>query len=192
MPVDSRLVGLTKDGRIVGAPADADGYVRIGGAPPMHAYHKRRVAAAGDYVAGDMISNSATAASATAWKLKMGRDAGDAGHITSVWVSASVDSLTTAPHVYLFAREPDRTDTPFTDNAAFAIGARALEYYCGRITLPGLRDDGSVSHAMTTNLQHPYRTDDAGYLWAILVASTAEANESANMTVLLGMSGYVD
>ena len=145
MPVDSRLVGLTKDGRIVGAPADADGYVRIGGAPPMHAYHKRRVAAAGDYAAGDMISNSATAASATAWKLKMGRDAGDAGHITSVWVSASVDSLTTAPHVYLFAREPDRTDTPFTDNAAFAIGARALEYYCGRITLPGLRDDGSVA-----------------------------------------------
>ena len=150
------------------------------------------IAAAGDYAALDVMSNSATAAAGVAWNFNnIGKTEGASGWIVGLKATASAASMTTRLRLWLFHTTP--TASELDDNAAFSLDADDRTKTVGYITLPALVDHGEVAYAQDFDIRVPFfcAVNDRD-LYGILQTVDAETNEAASMTVTLELSVVQD
>lgn len=144
------------------------------------------IAAAGDYAALDIISNSATNNAGVPWVIpNPARVAGGQGLITKVVVGFSADTMTARIRLRLFNAAPSLA-TEQDDNAAYSLALADRLRYLGAIDLPALSDHGAASVTEDAALRFPFATlplDNT--LYAIMQFIDAEANEAAGMTATL-------
>lgn len=142
------------------------------------------LAAAGDYGAGDVLSQSASEGQGVAWQFPaMARVAGLGGKIVGGYITTSVGAFAAKFTLYLFNANPSASE--LDDNAALNIVAADRDKLVGMVNFgTDGTDVGDVSLNWMTNTQSvPYCTGAATNLWGILIAVDAETNESASMTV---------
>ncbi len=145
-------------------------------------------AAAGDYAAGDAISQSVTdTVGRPVFVPNLARDEGGVAVIAGVrTVCVATSGLVVAPlRLYFFTRVPLATEVEMDDNIAFVINAvaSAESIFAGTFLCNNFVDRGASSLSDTTNLQEPMKCGDGTKgLWMLPVFETAEANESAGMS----------
>lgn len=153
--------------------------------PPLRAVTvSRAVAAAGDYAAGDVVSNSVTAGTASAWKLpNLAPAEGVPFWITRVTMTCSAEMTAMTPRMHLFRREP--TASELRDNVALSLLEPENLNYLGVIDGFGVFADRGDFSASETNDVRKRVTPAEGSrdLWFILETTTAETNEVAGMTM---------
>jgi len=106
------------------------------------------LAAAGDYAAEDVLSNSASAGVAWSW-LALFRADNTKGYITKVHAMCEVTALTPRLTIYFFKAAP--TNCNLNDN----VGNTAPHHsdkanYVGKVDLPALEDLGGMSEAVAS------------------------------------------
>lgn len=140
------------------------------------------VAAAGDYAAEDVLSDSAS--SGTAWTFDtVARGNGGKGYITKAQVLCETTALTPRLTLYLFNATPTSN---LNDNVANTAPSHTdIASYIGRIDFPAMEDLGGDSEAVASpstygNLPLAFECasgDDA--LYGVLVTRDAITGESA-------------
>lgn len=142
------------------------------------------VAAAGDYAANDVVSNSATEATAVTWKFP-GMAPGDnrPGAIYSASITCSEDDVSGSRFRLFLFNEDAHPATVLADNAALAIGAEDRASFQCYIDFPAMIDVGSYSLSQSVGVQYGYKTSDK--LYGILQILDAEADETAGMTITI-------
>lgn len=156
---------------------------------------KMIIAAAGDYAAEDVISDSASAG--RPWLFpKMARYKGGGGYITQVHVLWETTALTPRTRVYFFNARPTSN---LNDNVAnTAVLLADVDKAVGYADVPSLSDLGGMSEGIATmstfgNLALRYdcnRDDDS--LQAILVTRDAITGEVAGKTVAIKVGFEAD
>ena len=154
----------------------------------------KSLAAAGDYAAGDVLSEHAT--SGTAWTFSgVVKQNGCSGEITKAQAICETTGLTPRLTLYLFMATPT---SQVNDNVANTALLHAdLAKYIGKIDFPAMEDLGGDSEAIVTpstygNLPLTFTcasADDA--LYGILVTRDAFTNTATNdMTIVLTFEQY--
>ncbi len=157
----------------------------------------KSLAAAGDYAAEDIMSDSTTAANHQYWYfpnvIKKGGDFAQVVKAQAMWVTTA---LTPRLTLYLF-KEPPTLE--LRDNVAnTSPGATDLASYQGRIDFPALEDLGGMSESVANpntygNLSLLFQTaiGNTG-LYGVLVTRDAIAGEAAgaNMTIILTIEQF--
>ncbi len=142
----------------------------------------KAVAAAGNYTAEDVISESASAG--TPWQFDdlISHDGGN-GYITRAHVIIETTSQVQALALYLFTATPT---SELDDNKANTALVHAdLANYVGRIDFPILSENGGDSESVATpstagNLPLPFKcAENSRTLYGILVTVDAFTNETA-------------
>jgi len=152
---------------------------------------EKAIAAAGNYAAEDVISESASAG--TAWTFAgLGRANGAYGYITKAKIEWETTALTPRLTLYLFNAAPT---TELDDNKANAAPAWAdRTQYVGKIDFPALEDLGGVSEAVVTpsttgNLPLAFKcASDADDLIGILVTRDAITGEAAGESIRITLT----
>lgn len=142
----------------------------------------RTIAAAGDYAAGDIISDDAdnTEGTSIAFDPAIRYDA-DEGVVTHVIVTCSVDALVVPTDLDIFDSVPDASE--LDDNAAASIAVADRSRLAGTVSLPAFTDRGAISVA-EANCYIPVKfLSGSKALRAIHRAFLAFTNESAGMTI---------
>ena len=146
-------------------------------------------AAAGDYAAGDVMSNSVTDGAGVATYIgNLAREPGGVAVVQTIKAFCSEDAVLASLKLYFFRDMPAAADTEMDDNIAFdaAKTAKGRNNLLGDgILLNALADLGTaVSASSTTSILDPIRcaTGSTG-AWMVVTTSVAEANETANMTL---------
>lgn len=136
------------------------------------------IAAAGDYAAGDVLNNSASAG--VAWQFPDIARNQAGGIATKVLVTCSVAAMVPRLRLHVFNEAPTVVQN---DNAAFLFDADDRAKYLGYIDLPALQTSGSseVSWA-EADLQWSFGTVTQK-LWFVMQTLDAFTNESAGMTI---------
>jgi hypothetical protein len=155
----------------------------------------KALAAAGDYAAEDVLSESAIAG--TAWTFTaVARANGASGYITKAHVICETTGLTPRLTLFLFKATPTSN---LNDNVANTALLHAdLANYIGKIDFPAMEDLGGDSEAVATpstygNLPLAFTcASGADDLYGILVTRDAITGESAgdDMTVRLTVEQY--
>ncbi len=146
---------------------------------------EKPLAAAGDYAAEDVLSESATLGSA--W-LFQGLPA--IGRITKAQAICSITALTPRLTLYLFRGLPT---SALNDNVANTALLHAdLSKYIGKIDFTGMEDLGGDSESIVTpstsgNLPLDYETEDNS-LWGVLVTRDAITGEVAGMSMTIRLT----
>jgi hypothetical protein len=151
------------------------------------------IAAAGNYAAGDVVSNDADAGEGDPWIFTgIARESGGSGTITKATLECSEDSVVARVRLWLFNAVP--TTTEMDDNEAFNYDADDAGKFIGWITFPALVDAGEVSVAFTKDgdLPLPFKCVGSANLWGITQFLDAETNETASMTFRLKLMGIQD
>lgn len=140
------------------------------------------IAAAGDYAAADILSESTSAGSAYTFTGLAESDGG--GIICRAVVNLSVAAATTRLRLWLFTANPSAS--ALNDNAALSIVAADRLKQIGFIDFPALVNIGTISFAQNTDIRLPFQTAaGVGVLYGILQTLDAFTNESASMTLRL-------
>lgn len=144
------------------------------------------VAAAGDYAAGDIMSQSASNGVGLPWKFT-GLCRGSAYTCTVVGgnIATSVEGFVPRIRLWLFNGQPT-TATELDDNAAMAIDLddrTKLQLGGGYIDFPAMVDVGEFSFAQVSGLSQMLYGDANGDVWGIVQLLDAVTNESAGMSV---------
>ena len=153
----------------------------------------RTIAAAGDYAAEDVVSDSTSAG--TAMTFSIGKNKGAGGYITKAGVLCSVTALTPRFTLYLFNNTPTSNLNDNAANAAPVTADRAS--YIGKIDFPATEDLGGNSEVLITpstigNLPLAFNCDeDDASLYGILVTRDAITGESANMTIVVTLTSEI-
>ncbi len=138
-------------------------------------------AAAGNYGAGDVISQSASADAGVAmeWDVATGR-----ATIWEIQLRVSEDTVTFRARLHLFSSQPLAAEVEMDDNVAFIIKTEAGDdKYIGYIDLPALADRGTRP-AFTQKLAiNKGVTLDGHSVWVVIETLDAETNEAASMTL---------
>ncbi|KKM20043.1 hypothetical protein LCGC14_1649510 [marine sediment metagenome] len=141
----------------------------------------KAIAAAGNYDAEDVLSESASAG--TAWQFSDIARKGSRGYITNARVACETTGLKHRLTLYLFKATPA---SELDDNKANTALLHAdLANYQGKIDFPGLEDLGGDSEAVATpstvgNLPLAFEcAPDDGDLFGILVTRDAITGETA-------------
>lgn len=145
----------------------------------------KALAAAGDYTAEDVLSESATAG--TVWTFLVGRGS---GYLTKAQAICETTALTPRLALFLFKATPTSN---LNDNVANTALLHAdLANYIGRIDFPALSDIGGDSEAVATpsttgNLPLAYVADKDGKIYGVLATRDAITGETAgdDMTIIL-------
>ena len=154
----------------------------------------RALAAAGDYAAEDVLSDSATDGVGTAISFTgIGKSEGAAGYITKASILCSTTGLTPRLTLFLFNTTPT---CELDDNAAnTAVLAADQANYIGHIDFPGMEDLGTgMSQTIATpntsgNLPLAFNcAADSKTLYGVLVTRDAIAGEAAGMTVRINLT----
>ncbi len=151
---------------------------------------KKTLAAAGDYAAEDVLSESATDTVGTDWDfLGIAKTNGGNGYITKAIALCSTTNLTPRLTLYLFTAAPT---SELDDNAAnAAISTTDAPNYVGRIDFLAMEDLGGMSGSIVTpstsgNLPLAYNcTQGVDDLYGILVTRDAITGEAASMTLTI-------
>ena len=144
------------------------------------------LAAAGDYAAEDVMSESASAG--TVWEFPdLVSDKGGHGYITKAMAFLSTTALTPRIALYLFDEAPTSALNDNVANTAVLIADRL--HYQGRILLPAMGDLGGESEAIATpstsgNLPLEFKCGpDSRSLFGIAVTRDAITGEAAGMSM---------
>jgi hypothetical protein len=151
------------------------------------------LAAAGDYGAEDVLSESATNGVGTDWDfVDIAKSIGGNGYITKALVLCSTTALTPRITLYLFAAPPT---SELDDNAAnTAVATADLANYIGRIDFNAMEDLGGMSGSIATvstlgNLPLAYNCDESSdTLYGIAVTRDAITGEAASMTLTISLT----
>ena len=152
----------------------------------------RTIAAAGDYAAEDVLSDSASAGTAMGFT-GIGKNKGAGGKITQGIVLCSVTALTPRLTLFLFRNTPTCN---LNDNVANTAVLAADQSECvGWIDFPALEDLGTgMSSAVATpntfgNLPLSFNCDaDDDTLYGVLVTRDAITGEVASMTIRITLT----
>jgi len=156
----------------------------------------RTLAAAGDYAAEDVLSDSATGGAGTAITFAgIGKNKGAGGYITRAGILCSTTALAPRLTLYLFNNTPT---SELDDNAGnTAVLTADRPNYIGKIDFPAMEDLGGNSETLCTpstygNLPLAFNCDDDdNSLYGILVTRDAITGEAANMTVVVSLTSEI-
>lgn len=155
----------------------------------------RTIAAAGDYAAEDVVSDSASAGTAITFD-GICKTLGGAGYITNAGILLSTTGLTWRLRLYLYRVTP--TTGELDDNKAnTSVHTTDRPNYVRYIDFPAMTDVGGNSETISTpstigGLPVSFNCasgDDA--LYGILVTRDAETSESANMTMVISLTSEI-
>ncbi len=144
--------------------------------------------AAGDYTAGDVVSNSATADTGVTLQFPAVVDiAGQTAILDKIVIKCNEDSILSRFALDFYAASPLPAEVEMDDNAAFDAAKTVAGYnkYVGRVVTSAMADMGTaMSMCSTGNLREFLRTGAAlKDLWVNFIFLDAEANETAGMLV---------
>lgn len=150
----------------------------------------KALAAAGDYAAEDVLSQSVDAG--TVWTFSsIARQNGAPGYITKAHALWETTALVPRLTLYLFNIAPT---TNLHDNVANAAPAYAdLTQYIGKIDFPAMEDLGGMSEAVATpsttgNLPLAFTSVASSDLYGILVTRDAITGEVATKTMTIKLT----
>lgn len=157
----------------------------------LHASASKTIAAAGNYDAGDILSESATNGAGTAWEFAvMAPRDGTPGVIFMATIKCSEDSIANRFRLHLFNASPS-TATEMDDNAAKTMDNDDRGKYLGYIDFPAMADLGEFSFAQAVGLNYGYVcADGAASLYGVLETLDAETNETASMVIDIDLYAY--
>lgn len=140
------------------------------------------IAAAGDYTAGDVLSDAVTDTTGHPFVFAgAARTAGGGGWIVRLMLTLSVDAAVPRTRWWFFNAAP--TTTEQDDNAAFDLTVADRTKLVGYIDLPALADAGHVAVAQNISDKLAYRCAGSGTsLFSICQTLDAFTNEAAGMT----------
>ena len=143
------------------------------------------IAAAGDYAANDILSNSTTAALAMPWVFNgVARRKGGSGYITRMIGTCTATSAVARLRLWLFSQTPMASTR--TDNAAFALALVDKVRLVGFIDLPAMSSATNFVYAQNIDVKLQFNCQPAeDTLYGILQTLDAETNEAASMAVTL-------
>ena len=155
-------------------------------------------AAAGDYGAADVISNSATADAGVAAEFA-GAATNAEDVVTLVGASVRVNAPSFVPQLkfHFFSRAPVASEAEMDDNVAFSIKTTAgQDIYLGNLTFPALANPGGTLFAVTEisptgQVQKPMKLG-AGEtsLYVVIETVDADTNEVASMNLDIDLYVY--
>ena len=161
-------------------------------AKPRTVVVSKPIAAAGDYAANDVLSESATADAGTAWHVSGLVDTpGRPFLLTCVRATCSEDSVLARLRLHGFRRRPNAS-TEMDDNAAFTVADadrssnnQDLTNYLDVLTdMLIFADKGAFSGAVDPDLRVVVQPDPNSTGFDFIVETmTAEANETAAMVL---------
>ena len=147
------------------------------------------LAAAGDYVAGDVMSQKVTSGG-LAWAFPgMAKVKGGSGVIEKAIALCSTTALTPRLSLYLFNELP--TSDLDDNDPTTAVIAADKDYYQGKIDFPSMEDLGSgMSDSIATpntsgNLPLAYMCRSSNNLYGILHTRDGISGEAAGMTMTI-------
>lgn len=144
-------------------------------------------AAAGDYAANDIISNSATGDAGVANQLTgFSGSTGGVVELDRISMVCSEDSVLFRPRIHWYGSNPAAADVEMDDNAVsdFAKTATGAAAYLGKTDLPAFADMGTaMAQTEVDNLAKLLKVGSSNTLYFVLQTLDAEANETANMTI---------
>lgn len=147
------------------------------------------IAAAGDYAANDIISNDAAAG--VAWLFTgLARVSGGTGTVYRANITGSVDALVPRLRLWLFNSDPSNSTR--NDNAAFSIDAADRTKIIGYIDFPAMADAGGISYTQNITDRLGFAASGSANVYGILQTLDAFTNESAGMTVTIGLFAAQD
>ena len=142
---------------------------------------RKTLAAAGDYAANDVLSESATDTAGRWWTFyDCARAPGRSFWITGVRVTCDEDSILARVRLHFFRLPPGASE--LDDNAAFALAAPDDLHYLQHVDLPAFADRGGFSAAGDDSVRKmitPFLTSRHIYMIAELL--DAETGETAGM-----------
>lgn len=173
---DYANLSVTSDGSLRTAPSvigyQTSVHGTVGGATT--------IAAAGDYTAGDILSNSTSVGAA--WLFTgLARTSGGSGTIYNAEIECSVDTLTPRFRLWLFNSNP--SNSVLNDNAAKSIVAADRSKIIGYIDFPAMIDIGTVSYTQNQDSRVGFVASGSADIYGILETLDAITNESASMTL---------
>lgn len=148
----------------------------------------KTIAAAGNYDANDVLSDSASNGAGTDWDFPdCARSGGLSFAIRGVRMYCSEDSVALTPRLHLFTVAPS-TSTEMDDGATFSLAAADDDNYVGFIDLDAFADMGGVSYTQNDEVDKQITTanNDKG-IYGILETRTAETGETASMTIRIDL-----
>lgn len=145
----------------------------------------KTLAAAGNYTAGDIMSESASNGVGTAWTFNdVGPKLGVVTILSST-ITSSEDSVTFRGRLHLFKSNPSSSE--LDDNAAKAFAEADRTNFVGFVDFDALGDQGVPSWAVANNLPITVQVGTDGKLYGVLEDLSGETNESANMVVTISL-----
>ena len=157
----------------------------------IHGSASKTIAAAGDYAAADILSESATNGAGTSWEFaNMAPREGTPGVICMATVKCSEDSIANRFRLHLFNAAPS-TATEMDDNAAKTMDNDDRSKYLGYIDFPAMADLGEFSFSQSVGVNYGYLCGGGGRsLYGVLETLDAETNETAGMSVEIDLYAY--
>ncbi len=158
-------------------------------------FSRIQAAAAGDYSAADVVSNSVTDTLGLPNRIPGVTDlAGQVAILDAVSGTCSEDSILARFRLHWYNYPPLPADVEMDDNIAadWAKISAGREGYLGYTDIPAFADRGTaMSHSQATGLRQELLTKvlpstppgGSGDLWYVLEILDAEANETANMLI---------
>ncbi len=144
-------------------------------------------AAAGDYAAGDIMSNSVTDNQAIALRIDGVVDvAGQVAILDKVVARCSEDSVLNRLRLHFYRENPLPAEVEMDDNIAadFAKTALGFNKYIGPVPLVAFADGGTaMAFSSTPNLREQLKTAGSTSLWIVVETLDAEVNETAGMNI---------
>lgn len=138
------------------------------------------LAAAGDYGALDIMSDSASAGNVWVFA-NAARFKGGNGRIRKMLVTTSVEGITSKFRLWLF--HTALTTTAVNDNAAFNLTAADRDKVVGYIETLAAVDMGAINYAQSIGLDMEFSLPDGETdLYGVLVTVDAVSAETAGMT----------
>lgn len=145
-------------------------------------------AAAGNYAANDVISQSATSDAGVALTLSnVVNRAGKTAILDSISAVCSEDSVVWRLRLHFYDYSPAAADVEMDDNVAFdfAKTATGAAGYLGYIDLPAMADRGTaMAHAQLDSIRRQFKCKAGSkHLYMLPETLDAETNETASMTI---------
>lgn len=143
----------------------------------------KTLAAAGNYDASDIMSESASNGVGTAWRFQNVCRQGETIMIAGLRARCSEDSVTSPIRTHWFRTNPSNSE--LDDNAALNIHATDAAQKVAEITTGAMGDHGATSYGENADVRHVISpTPNSGTdLWCIANWVNAETAETASMTM---------
>lgn len=147
----------------------------------------KTIEAAGNYTAGDVLSESDTNGAGTAWSWDGLGPSGQTFFITGGVLVGDNQSRLVTHRLHLFSNNPSNSE--LDDNAALNIVSADKSLYQGYIDFPATTDEGTAVTSQRSGLAHAVKTA-SGTLYGILEDLDGETDESAGETIEITLHAW--